>query len=107
MTDTVPLRSYETHHALSAAESEIERAMFANLQPRPASSIDTLRRGYDQMIAETPIVDGLALEAVDRDGVHGWWIRPANAPADRAILFLHGGGYMLGSAQAYRGLASQ
>lgn len=39
--------------------------------------------------------------------MRGWWIRPDAAPTDRAILFLHGGAYLLGSAGAYRGFASQ
>jgi epsilon-lactone hydrolase len=58
-------------------------------------------------VATTPIADGVTMDLVDRDGVHGWWVRPAKAPADRAILYVHGGGYRLGSAKAYRGLASQ
>lgn len=39
--------------------------------------------------------------------MHGWRVRPAGAPSDRAILYVHGGGYGLGSAKAYRGFASQ
>jgi acetyl esterase/lipase len=34
-------------------------------------------------------------------------MRPTGAPANRAILFLHGGAYVAGSATAYRGLTSQ
>jgi monoterpene epsilon-lactone hydrolase len=37
----------------------------------------------------------------------GIWVRPADALPDRALLFLHGGGYGLGSASAYAGLVSQ
>src|SRR5262249_44184265 len=33
--------------------------------------------------------------------------RPQHAEPGRAILFLHGGGYVQGSAQAYRGFVSQ
>jgi acetyl esterase/lipase len=34
-------------------------------------------------------------------------VRCAGAVSDEAILYIHGGGYMMGSAQAYRGLVSQ
>jgi acetyl esterase/lipase len=44
---------------------------------------------------------------MDIGGIPGWLCSPANAAPGRAILFLHGGCYVLGSAAAYRGLASQ
>ncbi|CAB3790047.1 alpha/beta hydrolase [Pararobbsia alpina] len=66
-----------------------------------------MREAYDAMTAQTPTADNVDLESVDSEGVKGWWIRPESAPADRAILFLHGGAFMLGSAEAYRGFASQ
>ena len=55
----------------------------------------------------TPIADGVACEEVDKGNIRGWWIRPVRAQSNRAILFIHGGAYVLGSAAAYRGLASQ
>jgi monoterpene epsilon-lactone hydrolase len=39
--------------------------------------------------------------------VRGWWVRPQEAEPGQAILFLHGGGYVQGSAKAYRGFVSQ
>jgi monoterpene epsilon-lactone hydrolase len=39
--------------------------------------------------------------------VRGWWVRPSAAEYDGAILYLHGGSYIAGSAKAYRGFASQ
>jgi len=62
---------------------------------------------YDRFIAASPLADDISLETVDEEGVHGWWVRPANARTGQAILFLHGGGYVLGSAKAYRGFVSQ
>jgi acetyl esterase/lipase len=35
-------------------------------------------------------------------GVPGWWCRPQDAPEKAAILYLHGGAYILGSAKAHR-----
>jgi epsilon-lactone hydrolase len=37
--------------------------------------------------------------------VSGWWARPTNKRPEGTILYLHGGWYVLGSAQAYRHLA--
>jgi acetyl esterase/lipase len=103
-TKTAPL---ETRHALTDDERQIEQSVLAAIQRLFSNPAGDQRAAYDTMIAMTPIAEGVALEAVDRDGVRGWWVRPTGAPADRAILFLHGGAYMLGSAEAYRGLASQ
>lgn len=62
---------------------------------------------YDAFISASPLIADVTLEAVDEHDVHGWWVRPARAEPDCAILFIHGGAYVQGSAQAYRGFASQ
>jgi len=107
MTTATKTTSVETRHVLSADERQIEQAVLAEIHGLFSNPTGNQRETYDTLIARTPIADGVTLEAVDRDGVSGWWVRPAGAPAGRAILFLHGGAYMLGSAKAYRGLASQ
>jgi acetyl esterase/lipase len=40
-------------------------------------------------------------------GVPGFWCRPPDARPGAAILFLHGGGYVMGSAQAFTNFAGQ
>ncbi len=107
MTDFPPASPVETHHPLSEGERLIERDVLAGLGRHFATFAGSRRAAYDAMTALTPIADGVATEAVDRDDVRGWWVRPGDASAGRAILFLHGGAYMLGSAEAYRGFASQ
>src|SRR5262245_42855909 len=58
---------------------------------------------YDTFIAGTPLSSDVRLDPVDSSSVKGWWVRPARESAKQAILFLHGGGYVMGSASAYRG----
>ncbi|WP_224368908.1 alpha/beta hydrolase fold domain-containing protein [Hyalangium versicolor] len=62
---------------------------------------------YDAFISASPLTSDVSLDAVDEVGVRGWWVRPARAEPDRALLYLHGGGYVQGSAKAYRGFVSQ
>jgi epsilon-lactone hydrolase len=38
---------------------------------------------------------------------HRWWRRPADADPDHRLLYMRGGGYGVGSASAFRNLASQ
>ncbi|WP_213763725.1 alpha/beta hydrolase [Caballeronia sp. dw_19] len=107
-TTTVATTAFvETRHVLSDDERQIEQTVLAEIHQLFSNPTGDQRETYDTLIARTPIADGVTLEAIDRDGVSGWWVRPSGAPADRTILFLHGGAYLLGSAKAYRGMASQ
>lgn len=105
MTTTKTL--VETRHALSEDEHPIVGALIGAVHELFKNPPGNQRETYDVLMAKTPIADGVTLEEVDHDGVKGWWVRPTGAPADRAILYLHGGAFMVGSAKAYRGLASQ
>ncbi len=50
---------------------------------------------------------GITCTSVDVDGRPGEWIRPAAAPADRVILYAHGGGYISGSITDHRGVVAK
>ncbi|WP_260600263.1 alpha/beta hydrolase [Sphingomonas endolithica] len=65
------------------------------------------RPGYDELMAKTPAPEGVEWAAGQIDGVPGWWCVPSGSVPGKAILYLHGGCYVIGSATAYRGLASQ
>jgi len=65
------------------------------------------RAVYDRFIGATPIARDVTVQHVTDDSAPGVWVRPADAAPDRALLFLHGGGYGVGSAPAYIGLVSQ
>jgi monoterpene epsilon-lactone hydrolase len=45
--------------------------------------------------------------AVDAGGVAGEWVEVPGAEADRAILYLHGGAYVGGSARSHRSLTGE
>lgn len=61
---------------------------------------------YDRFISATTVALAVSVQPVD-DSSLGIWVRPDNAVPGRALLFLHGGAYGLGSAAAYVGFASQ
>lgn len=65
------------------------------------------RPGYDQLIARTSAPEGVSWTEGEVGGVAGWWCHPADAAPGRAILYLHGGGFVIGSAATYRGFAGQ
>jgi acetyl esterase/lipase len=53
-----------------------------------------------------PKPDDIRWEAVDARGVPAEWVIPDDAEPGRAIVYCHGGGYVMGTVQAHRGLCS-
>ena len=88
-----------------------ERARVSRLREQFAkfwtSASGDPRAVFDAFISATPVKEDVSLEAVDAHDVRGWWVRPRSSKPAQAILFIHGGGYVQGSAEAYRGFASQ
>ena len=62
---------------------------------------------FDSMVEQTPAAEGVTYEAGNVGGVWGYWCRPMGTLKNAAVLYLHGGAYVIGSAQAYRPLAGQ
>lgn len=62
---------------------------------------------FDAMFAATPSAADVQVEAATVGGIAGFWLRPVNARPGARILYLHGGGYVLGSAQALIHFAGQ
>lgn len=88
----------------AAAVSELRKALAKTAKPQFAPE----NRGtYDEVTRRTPVPSGVNFEDDVLGGVRGYWCRPQLAGGSRAILFLHGGGYVMGSPAAYRGLAGQ
>jgi epsilon-lactone hydrolase len=65
------------------------------------------RGAYDALMQQVRPAAEVSYRPEAIHGVSGWWCLPANADAGRAILFLHGGWFVLGSANAYRNFVGQ
>lgn len=50
---------------------------------------------------------GVTVRTVQAGGVHAEWIEPEGGGTQEAVLYLHGGGYCVGSLDTHRGLASR
>jgi acetyl esterase/lipase len=70
-------------------------------QPAPVA-----RKQFEDMLANIPPPDGVDFEQTRVGGVPGWWSRTRGAAANRVLLYLHGGGYVIGDAFGYRPLWS-
>lgn len=65
-----------------------------------------IRQGMEQAFKEMPRAETVDCEQALVGGVAGIWLRPPGAAAGKAILYLHGGGYVAGSAETHAGLVS-
>jgi len=97
-----------TLYPLAAEDRPIVAAMRQATLPHKGQSMGPEARPiFDAMMSATPVARDVTFDAGTVGGVGGWWCRPAGAVPGRRLLYLHGGGYSLGSAQAFRNLASQ
>ena len=88
--------------------SDADRRAMAQIRQQAAPARGVLERAaFDTVMEHTPPAGGMMQEAGTVGGVPGWWSRPPGAPAAAAILYLHGGAYVLGSAAAYRNFVGQ
>lgn len=65
------------------------------------------RTGMDAFGASAALPDGLIVETVDIAGLEAEILTPVGAVQGRALLYLHGGGYCVGSPRSHRPLAAR
>lgn len=94
----------KTQHPLTGHDQLQVLQSLAEQQTHRANFTGSMRAYYDEMTAETPLAAGVRSEQASDSG---WWLHPQETRTEQVIVFIHGGAYMLGSAQAYRGFASQ
>lgn len=58
----------------------------------------------EELAALLPAPDGVAFETVNMDGVPAMLVTPETVIEDRVLFYMHGGGYVHGGVNAYRGL---
>ncbi len=75
-------------------------------QPQnPSASIEQRRAGMERISERVPA--DVICEKVLAGGVNAEWIAAPGASADRVILYLHGGGYVVGSINTHRAMISR
>lgn len=73
----------------------------------PPPTIADRRAMQDGWGGSMPLPEGCGSEDVSANGVPGRMLRPAGADAGQAILYLHGGGYVTGSALSHAHFAAR
>ncbi len=66
----------------------------------PNATVAQMRSGMER-VGER-VASDVKCEAVRADGIGAEWIVPPGAASERVILYLHGGGYVMGSINTHR-----
>jgi acetyl esterase/lipase len=81
------------------------------LRQRPVESpdipIEQARVAFDAVANMFVLAADVTRETVDVDGTPGEWISTAGAGGDAVMLYLHGGGYVIGSINSHREMVSR
>lgn len=88
---------------MSDPEIDALRAAIA-ANPRPPGLAERRQR-LDAIAGQHPIDSAVHLEPVQANGVGAEWATVPGADPARALLYIHGGGYVSGSILSHRGLA--
>ena len=65
------------------------------------------RQGFDLLAAKFPVAPDVMCARVDAAGVPAEWVVAPGAASGRVLLYLHGGGYAIGSLNTHRDLAGR
>ena len=82
------------------------RAHLAKLPPSDSMTVAQRRTQYERAEKAFPTPPDVKVEHVTAGTVPSEWLSAPGARADAAVLYLHGGGYVIGSPRSHRHLAA-
>ena len=91
---------------MASKEAEDLKAAFVAMRDNTSNggetSLEIQREGVEMLglLASQP--EGVTYTEVDASGVPAIWVDPVDGRTDKCIQYVHGGGYVLGTANAYR-----
>lgn len=69
------------------------------------TSIEKLRRDCDESAARfLKPIDGISYRESDYSDFYAEWVEIKDAPKDKAVLYFHGGGFVMGNARSHRNI---
>ncbi|HKF19203.1 MAG TPA: alpha/beta hydrolase [Candidatus Dormibacteraeota bacterium] len=90
------------------SEQQLQRivGMIRSKPVKTDQTIEEERQDYEGL-ALLPSPSDIKTQPVTADGVPAEWVYAPSADVGRAVLYLHGGGYVLGSIDTHRALAGR
>jgi len=74
----------------------------AKAEAQSLATVDEFRVWYEGFTAQFHPVEGTVVEQVGAGGVAAEWVYVPSASEEKVIIYLHGGGYMIGSTRTHR-----
>jgi epsilon-lactone hydrolase len=75
--------------------------------PSASASLEDQRRDLERQARLARMPSRVEVQDTAVGSMHAEWLRPRDANPDRALLYLHGGGYTTGSCNTHRALAAR
>jgi monoterpene epsilon-lactone hydrolase len=91
---------------MTARGIDVVRAHLAKLPPSGSLTIPERRAQYDRAERVFPTPADVVVETVAAPERPAEWLRPPGVRTDGVVLYLHGGGYSIGSPRSHRHLAA-
>jgi monoterpene epsilon-lactone hydrolase len=93
-------------YPLSQEDSVVAAALRSVVAPMKGKFEGTAGRGlFNDIMERVAVPEGVTFEAATLGGIAGWWAKPARAQEGAAIIHVHGGWFIWGTAQAFRNFA--
>jgi len=75
--------------------------------PEKTPSIEEMRAGMEAEVGLIPLAKDVRREPIQIESIPAEWVSTPEATEDRVVYYLHGGGYVMGSINTHRELASR
>ena len=92
---------------MASAEHQALVEILRNQPVLDGATILDKRAGMESMAGGAPLPDGTTVQVVDAGGVPSEWVAIEGAEQGAVVLYLHGGGYCIGSLNTHRGMAAR
>jgi len=89
---------------MASPQLQMAKDAYKAIMDSGAKTPQELRVVFENVASSSPIPPDIKCEKVNAGGVPCEWISAPNASADRAVLYVHGGGYVIGSVNTHRDL---
>ncbi|APR74964.1 6-hexanolactone hydrolase [Minicystis rosea] len=101
------MRAAPTMRRMASPELKHIVAMLRAIPRRETPSVASMRRGFESMTRLFPTAPDVTITPVDLGGVPGEHVGTPGTEPTRAILYLHGGGFVMGSPATHRDLVAR
>ncbi len=92
---------------MTIAPEVFRKMLFAAREEAGSSlTIEQMRTNMEELGATMPIAAGVTKERIELGGVSGLKFTPSHGMTNRHLLYFHGGGYAIGSAETHQGFVS-